>query len=285
MKKEKYIGPFKLYTKKPNDITCGALYTMEVKLPVDNEKQRTVRVYLPEGYDESQEYPVMYMSDGQNIVDKYTTAYGAWNIDVSEQKLIKEGIIPFIIVGIDCPKTNPVFRAREYSFDAIPIKYGFKKDINQCYGYSSKLLAYIVNELKPIVDEHFATMKDKKYTAFGGSSMGGIMAFNAMTSYPDVFGFCLSFSPAFHIYFKNDLKQYFESLNLNPADYGRFFFYVGSVGFEHMFVKPTIWAHNYLYKRGFNEKNLALLMDSTQAHCEAAWEKYFPEAIKFWLSE
>ena len=76
------IGPFKLYTKKPNDITWGNLYTMEVVLPVLEQKKRTVRVFLPEGYSTNKKYPVLYMADGQNIVDKYTTASGAWDIDV-----------------------------------------------------------------------------------------------------------------------------------------------------------------------------------------------------------
>ena len=111
---EKYIGPFKLYNKKPNDIKYGHIYTLQVKLPVPFEKERTVRIYLPEGYNSNRKYPVMFMTDGQNIVDKYTSAYGAWDIDVRQHELIKEGFTPFIVVGIDCPKTNPIYRNMEY---------------------------------------------------------------------------------------------------------------------------------------------------------------------------
>ena len=102
----KNIGPFKLYNQKPNDITCGYLYTMDVILPVPNCKRRTIRVYLPQGFSMKKRYPVIYMTDGQNIVDKYTTAFGAWDIDVRQKELIEEGYHPFIVVGVDCPKVR-----------------------------------------------------------------------------------------------------------------------------------------------------------------------------------
>ena len=51
------FGPFKLYTKVPNDIHYGKLYTTEVELPIIYSKKRTVRVYLPEDFDEHKKYP------------------------------------------------------------------------------------------------------------------------------------------------------------------------------------------------------------------------------------
>ena len=104
------IGPFELYTKTPNDIHYGCLYTMEVELPILYSKKRIIRVYLPENYDKNCKFPILFMADGQNIVDKFTAAFGAWSIDVHEHNLIKKGYPSFIVVGIDCPQ-NPVYRA------------------------------------------------------------------------------------------------------------------------------------------------------------------------------
>ena len=78
---QKKIGPFRLYEKVPNDINFGHIFTMEVELPVLYYKKRIIRVYLPEHYDESKEYPLMVMADGQNMVDHYTSAFGAWELD------------------------------------------------------------------------------------------------------------------------------------------------------------------------------------------------------------
>ena len=91
----KKIGPFKLYEKQPNDIKFGKIYFIEVKLPLPYSPKRIVRVYLPEDYDEKKKYPIIFMSDGQNIVDKYTSAYGAWDIDIHQHNLIKKGYPSF----------------------------------------------------------------------------------------------------------------------------------------------------------------------------------------------
>ena len=109
------IGPFKLYTKKPTAVKYGKVYTMEVKLPILYSKKRTVRLYVPNKLKTGEKYPVLFMADGQNAVDKYTSAFGAWDMDFHQHNLRKEGYPPFIIVGIDCPY-NPSHRALEYSF-------------------------------------------------------------------------------------------------------------------------------------------------------------------------
>ena len=56
------IGPFKLYTKKPNDIHYGKIYTTEVELPVLYSKKRTVRVYIPEDFDGVMGVPITFLS-------------------------------------------------------------------------------------------------------------------------------------------------------------------------------------------------------------------------------
>lgn len=277
----KKVGPFTLYTKKPNDIKYGYLYTMEVNLPVPNCSKRTVRVYLPEDYDPSRRYPVLYMMDGQNIVDKYTSAYGAWDIDVHEHELIKEGYHSFIVVGIDCPKIGVNYRVQEYTFMDVRIKY---KRADGHKGYSDIFMNYVVNELKEIIDNNFSTLKEREFTGIGGSSMGGIASFNFITTHKDIFGFALSFSPAFHIYDKNQFDQYIESLNINPIDIGKIYLYSGDREFEHSFFKPTIDMYRYLRKRGFSHEQVALSIDSSCPHNEASWSKHFNDAIKFWLN-
>ena len=107
------IGQFKKYTKTPNAISCGTLYTLKVKVDVPFEQERTLRVYLPEDYDGQKRYPVLYMCDAQNIVDAYTTAYGEWDIDDHMHQLLKQKHRSFIVAGLDCPYV-PFHRMREY---------------------------------------------------------------------------------------------------------------------------------------------------------------------------
>ncbi len=281
----KTIGPFKKYTKRPNDIRYGQIFTMEVILPILYSKKRTVRVYLPEDFDENKKYPVLFMADGQNIVDKYTSAFGAWDIDVHEHHLIKKGYRSFIVVGIDCPY-NPVHRALEYSFPFLridPKEDG--EDINtQKLKFESHLLyKYIALELLPLIREYFPIEDDKKYVGAGGSSMGGIFSLSMVLSYPELFGFGLVFSPGIFLYSDKKVKEYFSE-NLTNLNEHKLYFYSGNSGFESRFLKRTIDAYKYFKQNGLKD-NVRLLKDLEADHNEASWSKHFEEAIKFWLNE
>lgn len=281
----KNIGPFKQYTKRPNDIRYGKIYTMEVKLPILYSKKRTVRVYLPEDFDENKKYPVLFMADGQNIVDKYTSAFGAWDIDVHEHRLLKKGYRSFIVVGIDCPY-NPIHRALEYSFPFMrmdPKEEGKELSSSSLKFESHLLYKYIASELLPLIREYFPIEEDKKYVGAGGSSMGGIFSLSMVMSYPELFGFGLVFSPGIFLYSDKKVKKYFDE-SLPNLSVHKFYFYSGNQGFESKFLRRTVDAYRYFQKNGFKD-NVALLKDLEADHNEASWSKHFEEGIGFWLNK
>ena len=277
------IGPFTLYTKTPNDIQYGKLYTMDVELPILYSPKRTIRVYLPEDFDENKKYPLLVMADGQNIVDKYTTAFGAWDIDVHEHNLIAKGYRSFIVLGIDSPK-NPLHRALEYSF---PFMRGLKDSDGEALyktrlKFESHLLnKYIAEELVPLVKKYFPISENKNDIAAGGASMGGIFALTLPSAYPETFGFSLVFSPGFFLYSLDEIKKYLD--NVIPGLHSnKLFFYSGNVGFESKFLENTKTVHNYFKEKGFSDKQIALVLDLNAEHKEASWSKHFEEAIEFW---
>ena len=279
------IGPFQLYTKTPNDIHFGKLYTMDAKLPVLYSKKRIIRVYLPEDFDESKKYPVLIMADGQNIVDKFTSAFGAWSIDIHEYNLIKEGYPSFIVVGIDSPK-NYIHRALEYSFPFLEIETKDTGEFNkEGLEFESHLLyRYIALELLPFIRKYFPISDDRKDIGVGGSSMGGVFALSMITSYPELFGCALIFSPGNFLYSPHKLKTYLDQ-SVSKLNDHRLFFYSGNVGFESNFLERTIYAYNYYKSKGLKEKNLMLLTDLNAEHDEASWSKHFEEAIRFWFDK
>lgn len=278
------IGPFKLYTKKPTAVKYGKVYTMEVKLPILYSKKRTVRVYVPNKLKAGEKYPVLFMADGQNTVDKYTSAFGAWDMDFHQHNLRKEGYPPFIIVGIDCPY-NPSHRALEYSFPFFKMddkEEGCELNKLNLKFESHLLYKYIAEELLPLVREYFPVTDDPRYVAAGGSSMGGIFSTSLLCEYPDTFGFGLIFSPGYFLYNKKQTKEYL--LNAMPRLEGnKLFFYSGNTGFEAKFLKRTIDAYNLFKSNGFNEHYIHLLIDEEADHNEASWSKHFEEAIRFWF--
>ena len=78
---------------------------------------RFLRVWLPSGYDDSENsnrrYPVLYLNDGQNLFEPATSFNGVeWQVDETADRLIREGAIPpMIIVGMDNAARE---RIREY---------------------------------------------------------------------------------------------------------------------------------------------------------------------------
>ena len=282
---DKKIGPFKLYEKTPNDICYGSIYTLNVTLPLPYYKKRTVRVYLPEDFSFEKEYPLLVMSDGQNIVDKYTSAYGAWEIDKRQHELIEEGYPSFIVVGIDCP-VGPIERAYEYSFPHLQIidwesgTYELKKKRE---AYSHLFYEYIAKELLPLIKKHFPISKNRKDIACGGSSMGGVYALSLLTSYPEDFGVALCFSPGYFLYDKKEVKDYMDKVIPTIDLEHKLYFYTGTVGFENRFVEDTLRMYQYFVDHGFN-KNVGLLIDEEAEHNEYCWSMHFNEAIRFWMS-
>lgn len=63
-------------------------------------KNRTLHIYLPEGYASSEErYPVMYFFDGQNLFHDWEATYGtSWGLKDFLDGWAKK----IILVGMEC---------------------------------------------------------------------------------------------------------------------------------------------------------------------------------------
>ncbi len=135
---------------------------------------RHVEVWLPPGYDPdgSARYPVLYMTDGQNLFDPRIANTGVdWGVDESIVRLMETGVIPPVIV-VGAWSTDE--RGPEYSpWHGAP-----------------DYARFLIEELMPRVNAEFRTATGREYTAVMGSSMGGLLSFYLVTNHPDVFGSC-----------------------------------------------------------------------------------------------
>ena len=282
------INGFKLWKKEPNTICSGArVFTRRIFFDTQNKnKRRLIRVYIPSTYDfnnPNKRFPVLYMLDGKNLFDDYTSFVGEWGVDETIEEMIAnketDGII---VVGIDAPKGGD-----DRALEMIPKgiernRRDFKgKHITDDDVYAEKLGDYIFKIVKPIIDETFYTLDDKYHTGVGGSSMGGLMAFYLATSYSEYCQYSLAFSPAFFLFTDRGFKKYLDDSFNKYKDIGNIYFYVGGVGFEHIFIKPTLSTYEYMKNIGYNDQQIKYLCDMSQEHNEKAWRIYFPDAIRF----
>lgn len=273
MKAPHSIGPFVL-DKSPTTMQYGYYYHAFLDVSFAKEK-RAIRVWLPEDYfdDQNKEYPVIYFADGQNLVNQNLCAFGCWKLDI----VAHDNDLSFIAVGIDSPRDAGL------RFLELNPPYPPDRMKRETHPYGDRFIDYVTDTLIPLINQSFHTIKGKENTAIAGSSMGGLMAFYAGIYRHDVFGFSLDFSPAFFLYKKSTWDSLLKSFNISSNNKVRFFLYVGGQDFEKRFVNSTKTTYKYLQSLGFNNQQIALLIDQNEYHHEEAWHKYLKDALLFWL--
>jgi predicted alpha/beta superfamily hydrolase len=220
-------------------------------------RQRRIWIYLPAGYASSKrKYPVIYMHDGQNLFDAYTSGYGEWGIDEILDKLPdgKESII----VGID---HGGDYRITEY--DPYDSKYG--------KGRGSDYVAFLVKTLKPYIDQHYRVKTDASHTTIAGSSMGGLISMYAALRYPGVFGNAGIFSPAFWI--APEIYTYAQQTKLPGTS--RFYFVCGDAESDSMVMDMKKMA-DIIRLKVKTSANAPVVIIKGASHNEKQWNGDFP---------
>lgn len=153
------------------------------------DQARDVIVWLPPGYNNSQEnYPVLYMHDGNNLFDR-NTAFGGreWQVDETATRLVEQGAIrPVIIVAV----ANTAARMDEYTWHAMDW------DGQQRGGNGAAYGRFLTQELKPLIDQNYRTRPEREHTAVMGSSLGGLISFYLGKHHGDTFGLIGAMSPS-----------------------------------------------------------------------------------------
>lgn len=218
-------------------------------------KPRDIVIWLPPSYSDSssKHYPVLYMHDGQNIFDPATSSFGVdWQIDETADSMIKDGSIhEMIIVGI----YNTDDRMLEYTMNPLADLY----------------MKFVVNVLKPTIDNKYRTLPDKENTATGGSSAGGLISFMLLWEYNNVFSKAACLSPAFKI----DIIDYVSSvLNTNSTKNIKVYIDNGGIGLEEKLQPGIDEMLEALKAKGFTRDiDYIFLRYANDEHTEAAWAK------------
>jgi predicted alpha/beta superfamily hydrolase len=220
-------------------------------------RQRRVWIYLPADYLLSKrKYPVIYMHDGQNLFDDYTSGYGEWGVDEILDKL--SGKNECIVVGVD---HGGDYRITEY--DPYDSKYG--------KGRGDDYVDFMAKTLKPYIDSNYRTKTSAKYTTIAGSSMGGLISMYAALKYPEIFGNAGVFSPAFWI--APDIYRFAQQKQLPGRS--RFYFVCGDAESGSMVADIKKMA-DLIHTKGKSEKNAPVVIIKGASHNEKQWNGDFP---------
>lgn len=176
------------------------------------EFERDIIVYLPPSYKDNphRRYPVLYMHDGNNVMDPRTSFAGvAWEVNDSVERLVAAGQMEeIIVVGV----YNTPARMYEYTWTQMVIDGPTPQG-----GHGKKYAQFLVKELKVFIDKTYRTLADRQNTAVMGSSLGGLINFYIGRHHSDTFGKVAMMSPSFWwgngIVFKH-VKNYPQGLKL-----------------------------------------------------------------------
>jgi len=238
--------------------------------------RRDILVYLPRGYRRflRLRYPVLYLNDGQNVFDAVSSFAGVeWGVDETAERLIRAKLIePLIIVAVANMGED---RIHEYAptsgvIDAKAKRKKRSKGLARQYGQ------FLIEELKPYIDQKYRTKPGPEFTTLGGSSLGGLVTLAIGMLYPQIFRRLMVMSPS--IWWDNfAIYRLVDSISEKPPlkiwlDTG-----TAEPGWEQ-----TRELCNRLIEKGWKlDKDLEYMEAQGANHSEAAWAMRVDPALRF----
>lgn len=152
--------------------------TDEIQSDILKEK-RILNIYLPDGYDKTKAYPVVYLLDGSANED-FLHIVGLVQFLTMIEKMPAS-----IVVGI-----ANVDRRRDFTF---PTTIEKDKQDFPTTGKSASFIAFMETELQPYVNKNYRTTDSRTII---GQSLGGLLATEILLKKPDLFNKYLIVSPS-----------------------------------------------------------------------------------------
>lgn len=268
------ITRYYLYSKQLDDT-----YAVDVWVPADYEPGR------------SRPYPVIYAQDGQNLFDPTTTWNGqSWDLDAVLGRLETTVNTP-VIVGIHNRPTRSADYLPHAPLASNPsLEQKILKGWGQSQSRSDRYLDFLVNTIKPLMENDYNIRHDAAGVIAMGSSMGGLISLYAMCEYPQIFGqaICMSthwlgldytctpdFPEAMLSYIGDKLPA--DGLHRRYLDHG-------TLGFDGSYEPWDTKAYRLALDKGYEaEKTVMHYIDKGADHNETCWSKRVDRPLRFML--
>lgn len=264
---------------------------------------RNVDVWLPDGYNASKKYAVLYMHDGQMLFDTAIAwNHQVWDVDGILGKLMKERKIKdCIVVGIWNSGVNrDIDYIPQKPFESLSLVEQDtllrvkKPDGSPAFSskvQSDRYLKFLVTELKPFIDKKFSTIRNRDNTLIAGSSKGGLISLYALCEYPQVFGgaACLSTHWTGIYSAENNpipaaIFKYMQKKLPSPKDH-RIYFDYGTATLDTLYEPFQKKADEIMKSKGYNARNWITKKFPDANHSEKAWNSRFHIPMLFLLKK
>jgi predicted alpha/beta superfamily hydrolase len=162
-------------TENVKPLNIGEIRTIKSKIL---NEERTLNIYLPQKFDKTKSYPIIYLLDGS----------------MNEDFIHVTGLVQFFNQMYSMPETIVVGianidRKKDFTFHTD------LKDLQKDYpttGHSDKFINFLDKELKPYIESHFKTTDNYLF----GQSLGGLLATEILLKKPELFNNYFIISPS-----------------------------------------------------------------------------------------
>ncbi|MCR9206196.1 MAG: alpha/beta hydrolase-fold protein, partial [Halobacteriovoraceae bacterium] len=240
----------------------GKVYHLKKFYSPELDSYRDIQIRFPDNYDfNTKSFPVIYMHDGQNVFNPRTSSFGTdWAVDDVLSQMVRDGKVrDAIVVGIHHGN-----RFSEFN----------DEDRGQEYG------KFLVETLKPWIDENLRTLPEKENTFLMGSSLGAAISVSLSFRYPDVFSKAAGL--AFNASFFNDAL--FRLTSKLPMTSTSLYLDHGSRGGDQKFGPHMKRFMEHLTGLGMPQAQVDYRYFPDTSHTEGDWARRVHIPLEFLLN-
>jgi predicted alpha/beta superfamily hydrolase len=254
------VFPSLVFAQKGNikPLTIGEIRTVNSKIL---KEERTLNIYLPQNFNKTKSYQVIYLLDGS----------------MNEDFIHVTGLIQFFNQMYSMPETIVVGianidRKRDFTFHTD------LKDLQKDYpttGHSDKFIGFLEKELKPYIESQFKTTD----TYLFGQSLGGLLATEILLKKPEMFDNYFIISPSLWWDDESLLKQVSQAVSKIP-DTKRFVYISVGKGEHPVMVKDAEDLYGVLKKANKRNWTVEYKMMETDNHATILHRSLYEGLVK-----
>ena len=234
-------------------------------------KQYPIQILLPSNYDPTKEYPVTYMfgrhqryrDAGSDTEMGDRILYSdSWGVAETVAELEKRGEEPGFIVVI---------------YAQLPEFTPWANDEFAGTGQADAFLKGFVEDFKPAFEQKYAISSNESACTIMGADVAGLFAFYATIKYPQLFGRCVMFSPAFW-YNHAEMRDFIAQIT--PTFTSTFFLFVQTSADTEWTTEEIAYYYNWIN----NNVGIPYVYEIEGEHDDQTWGKAFKEVLESVLS-
>lgn len=239
-------------------LTIGEIGTIKSKIL---NEDRILNIYLPQNFDKTKSYPIIYLLDGS----------------MNEDFIHVSGLVQFFNQMYSMPETIVVGianidRKRDFTFHTD------LKDLQKDYpttGHSDKFINFLEKELKPYIERQFKITD----TYIFGQSLGGLLATEILLKKPEMFNNYFIISPSLWWDDESLLKQASQLLTKIP-DTKKFIYVSVGKGEHPVMIKDAEAFYDVLKKSNKKNWTLEYKMMETDNHATILHRSLYEGLVK-----